>query len=135
MNKMSKDIEEKTGIVHLYSSGNNTIITITDISGAETVARSSAGIITDKSRLKGTPYPAMKVAKIVASKAIERGMKNMYLRVRAPGGIKSKIPGKGAQPAIRALIQAGLRIIRIEDTTPIDYDSMRKKGGRKGRRV
>ena len=130
-----KHTDEKTGIVHLFSSGNNTIITITDITGAETICRHSSGMITDKSRLKGTPYPAMKVAKIVAKKAIEKGIKNMYLKVRAPGGIKSKIPGKGVQPAIRALIQSGLRIIKIEDGTPLDYDSMRKKGGRKGRRV
>ncbi|MCK5040529.1 MAG: 30S ribosomal protein S11 [Candidatus Aenigmarchaeota archaeon] len=132
---MSETNDEKTGIIYLFSSGNNTIIHITDITGAETIARCSAGLVTDKSRLKGSPYPAMKVAKIVAQKALEKGVRKMYLKVRAPGGIKSKIPGKGAQPAIRALIQAGLRIIRIEDVTPIDYDSMRKKGGRKGRRV
>ena len=132
---MSETNDEKTGIIYLFSSGNKTIIHITDITGAETIARCSAGLVTDKSRLKGSPYPAMKVAKIVAQKALEKGVRKMYLKVRAPGGIKSKIPGKGAQPAIRALIQAGLRIIRIEDVTPIDYDSMRKKGGRKGRRV
>ena len=132
---MSETNDEKTGIVYLFSSGNNTIIHITDITGSETIARCSAGLVTDKSRLKGSPYPAMKVAKIVAQKAIEKGVRKMHLKVRAPGGIKSKIPGKGAQPAIRALIQAGLRIIKIEDVTPIDYDSMRKKGGRKGRRV
>ncbi|OYT35484.1 MAG: 30S ribosomal protein S11 [Candidatus Aenigmarchaeota archaeon ex4484_52] len=132
---MSQKIDQKTGIVYLYSSDNNTIIHITDITGAETICRCSAGMVTDKSRLKGTQYPAMKVAKIVAKTAIERGIKNVYLKIRAPGGIKSKIPGKGAQPAIRTLIQEGMKIIKIEDNTPIDYDSNRKKGGRRGRRV
>jgi small subunit ribosomal protein S11 len=59
----------------------------------------------------------------------------MHVKVRAPGGNKSKSPGPGAQAAIRALARAGIRIGRIEDVTPVPHDGTRKKGGRRGRRV
>ena len=59
-------IEGKWGVAHIYSSFNNTIIHITDITGAETIARYSGGTITDKGRLQGTPFPAMQAAKKAA---------------------------------------------------------------------
>jgi len=125
----------KVGIANIYSSRNNTIVHITDISGAETIARVSGGMITDKGRLQGMPYPAMQAAKRAAEEAKEHGIQIVHVRVRAPGGHKQKTPGQGAQPAIRALIQAGLRIGKIEDVTPIPHDRTRKKGGRRGRRI
>ena len=125
----------KVGIAHIYSSFNNTIIHITDITGAETISRVSGGMITDKGRLKGTPYPAMQAAKRAAEEAKEKGITKLHVKVRAPGGHKQKMPGQGAQPAIRALIQAGMRILRIEDATPIPHDKTRKKGGKRGRRI
>ncbi|MEM5783253.1 MAG: 30S ribosomal protein S11, partial [Candidatus Aenigmatarchaeota archaeon] len=67
--------------------------------------------------------------------ALEKGINAVHIKVRAPGGIKSKTPGAGVQPAIRALARAGLKIGRIEDRTPIPHDSCRRAGGRRGRRV
>lgn len=126
---------EKWGMAHIYSSRNNTLITITDVTGAETVTKCTAGIITDKGGAQGKPFPAMQAASRAGDEAVEKGLKGVHVKVRAPGGTKDKTPGQGAQPAIRALIRAGLKIGRIEDVTPIPHDKMRKKGGRRGRRV
>jgi len=127
--------KEKWGIAHIYSSLNNTIIHVTDITGSETIAFASGGMVSDKDMNKGKPFTAMKAARKAAEKAIAQGITNLHIRIRAPGGNKSRIPGQGAQPAIRALARAGFRIGQIEDITPISHDSMRKKGGRRGRRV
>ena len=133
---MVKDARhERWGIAYIYSSFNNTIIHITDITGAETIARYSAGMITDKGRLQGTPYPAMQAARKAAEEAKEKGITSIHVNVRALGGHGPKTPGKGAQPAIRALIQGGLRVGKIEDLTPIPHDKTRKAGGRRGRRI
>lgn len=126
---------EKWGIAHVYSSMNNTIIHITDISGAETVALASGGMVSDKDMNKGKPFTAMRAARKASEKAISSGITNLHIKIRAPGGNKSKMPGQGAQPAIRALARSGFRIGSIEDVTPISHDCMRKKGGRRGRRV
>ncbi len=123
------------GIAYIYSSKNNTIVHITDITGAETVARYSGGMITDKDRDKGKPYPAIKAAQKAAEKAMEVGITELHVKVRAPGGYKSKIPGQGAQAAIRALARSGMQIVSIEDVTPIPHNTLRGKGGRRGRRV
>ncbi len=128
--------EGMKGIVHIYASKNNTIITITDITGAETIAKSSAGQAMQVSGTKkSSPYGAMAAAEEVAAKAKDRGITHVDVRVRAPGGSKSKQPGPGAQAAIRALARAGLKIDLIEDVTPIPRDGTRPKGGRRGRRV
>lgn len=126
---------KKWGIVHIYSSFNNTLIHITDITGAETLSRVSSGMITDKGRLQGTPFPAMKAAKKAAEEAKEKGIEGVHIRVRAPGGTGARIPGKGAQPAIRALTRSGLNVGKIEDVTPVPHDSTRQKGGKRGRRL
>ena len=127
--------KEKWAIAHIYSSLNNTIIHITDITNSETIAICSGGQVSDKDMNKGKPFTSMKAARKVAEKAIEYGITHLHIRIKAPGGTKSKIPGQGAQPAIRALARAGFRIGSIEDVTPIPHDSCRKKGGRRGRRV
>jgi len=123
------------GVAHIFSSFNNTIVHIADLTGGETISRVSAGMITDKGRLQGTAYPAMQAAKRAAEEAKERGITAVQVKVRAIGGHKSKTPGQGAQPAIRALIQGGLRLGHIEDVTPIPHDKTRKAGGRRGRRI
>jgi small subunit ribosomal protein S11 len=126
---------QKWGVAHIFSSVNNTIIHITDMTGAETIARCSGGMVTDRDKDKGSPFPAMNAARKVASDALGKGITGIHLRIRAPGGHKKKMPGQGAQPAIRALVRAGLKIGRIEDVTPIPHDTTRKPGGRRGRRV
>ncbi|MCD6096489.1 MAG: 30S ribosomal protein S11 [Thermoprotei archaeon] len=125
----------KWGIAHIYASPNNTIILITDLSGAETIARASGGMVVKADREKPSPYAAMLAATRAAEEALAKGINAVHIKVRAPGGAGPKTPGPGAGPAIRALARAGLIIGRIEDVTPIPHDTIRKKGGRRGRRV
>ncbi len=125
----------KWGIANIYSTSNNTMIHITDITGSETISKYSGGMMTDRDRDQGSPFPAMQAAKKAAEDAIEKGIEGVNIKVRARGGHHSKSPGAGAQPAIRAIARAGLRIGMIEDTTPIPHDTTRRKGGRRGRRV
>lgn len=127
--------ELRWGVAYIFSSANNTIIHITDITGNETIARFSAGMMTDKDREGGSPYPALLAAQRAAEVALEKGINAVHIRVRAPGGIRAKNPGAGAQPAIRALARVGLRIGRIEDVTPLGHGHMKSKGGRRGRRI
>jgi small subunit ribosomal protein S11 len=127
--------KEKWGIAHIYASFNNTIITVTDLSGAETVTKSSGGMVVKQDRNESSPYAAMKMAGDVAQSAMDKGFVGLHVRVRAPGKGKQRSPGAGAQAAIRALSRAGIRIGRIEDVTPVPHDAVRAKGGRRGRRV
>ncbi len=127
--------EEKWGIAHIFASFNNTIITITDLSGAKTVTKSSGGMVVKQDRNESSPYAAMQMAIQVAQNARDKGITGVHVKVRAPGRGKQRSPGPGAQAAIRALARAGMRIGRIEDVTPVPHDSIRGKGGRRGRRV
>ncbi len=127
--------ELKWGVVHIYSSLNNTIIHMTDLTGAETVARASGGMVVKADREKPSPYAAMIAASRVAQEAMDKGIRAIHIKVRAPGGHGPKTPGPGAQAAIRALARAGFIIGRIEDVTPIPHDTTRRPGGRRGRRV
>lgn len=124
------------GIAHIYSSYNNTLITVTDITGNETLARSSGGQIVKADRLESSPTAAMGAAKKVAEIIKEKGINGLYIKVRAPGGHQGpRSPGPGAQAAIRALSRTGLRIGKIEEVTPEPHNGCRQKGGRRGRRV
>lgn len=130
-----KEKRERWGIAHIYSTINNIIIHITDITGAETVSKCSGGMMTDKDREEGKPFPAMLAAKRAAEEALAKGITGVHIKVRARGSQYSKSPGPGAQPAIRALARAGLKIGMIEDVTPVVHGTLRKPGGRRGRRV
>jgi small subunit ribosomal protein S11 len=125
----------KWGIVHIFASYNNIVITVTDITGAETITKCSGGMVVKAAKDEASPYAAMRAAERVAEIAKEKGIDGMHVKVRAPGGNKSLTPGPGAQAAIRALARAGIRIGRIEDVTPVPHDGTKKKGGRRGRRV
>jgi small subunit ribosomal protein S11 len=126
---------EKWGIAHIFSSYNNTIIHMTDLTGAETVAISSGGIHVNADRYESSPFAAMKAANAVVEAAKTKGFTGFHIRVRAVGGVGSRVPGPGAQAAIRALARGGFKIGRIDDVTPIPHDTTRKKGGKRGRRV
>ncbi|HLE95979.1 MAG TPA: 30S ribosomal protein S11 [Candidatus Thermoplasmatota archaeon] len=126
---------ERWGVANIYASYNNIIITVTDLTGAETITKCTGGMVVKAAKDEGSPYAAMKAAERVADAAREKGIEAMHVKVRAPGGHKVKSPGPGAQAAIRALARAGIRIGRIEDVTPLPHDGTRKKGGRRGRRV
>jgi small subunit ribosomal protein S11 len=126
---------EKWAVVHIYSSYNNTLIHITDISGAETIARTSGGMFVKADRMESSPYAAMRSATAAADIAKDKGITSIHIKVRAPGGSGPRTPGAGAQAAIRALARAGFQIGRIEEVTPIPHDGTRRPGGRRGRRV
>ena len=126
---------DKWGIAHIFSSYNNTIIHITDLTGAETVSISSGGHHVNADRYESSPFAAMKAANVVSESAKTKGFTGLHIRVRAVGGVGSRVPGPGAQAAIRALARGGFRIGKIDDVTPIPHDTTRKKGGKRGRRV
>lgn len=126
---------DKWAIVHVYSSYNNTLVHVTDLSGAETIARTSGGMFVKADRLESSPYAAMRAASHAATVARDKGVTAIHIKVRAQGGSGPRTPGPGAQAAIRALARAGFRIGRIEEVTPVPHDGTRRKGGRRGRRV
>jgi len=130
-----KETKEKWGIAHIFSSYNNTIIHITDLTGAETVAISSGGQHVTADRYESSPFAAMKASNAVVGAAQTKGFTALHIKVRAVGGTGSRVPGPGAQAAIRALARGGFKIGRIDDVTPIPHDTTRKKGGKRGRRV
>jgi small subunit ribosomal protein S11 len=123
--------EKIWGVAHIKSSFNNTIITITDITGAETIAKSSGGMVVKAARDESSPYTAMQIASQLADTLKSKGVEGIHFKVRAPGGNKQQSPGPGAQAAIKAFARAGIKIGRIEDVTPVPHDGTRPKGGRR----
>ena len=124
------------GVCHIYASYNDTIIHITDITGNETIAIASGGMMVKADRMESSPTAAMMAAKKAAETTLEKGITGIHVKVRAPGGHNGPHnPGPGAQAAIRALSRMGLRIGIIEDVTPLPHGGCRKKGGKRGRRV
>ena len=133
--KPEKKKKGRIAIVHVYSSKNDTIVTATDVSGAETLSWSSGGAMVKSSREEGRPYAAMQAAIKVVNDLKEKGIDIVHIRIRAPGGNRSKTPGSGAQAVVRAVARARMRVGKIIDVTPVPSDSMKRKGGRRGRRV
>ena len=104
------------GMVHIQSTFNNTIVTVTD-PGGNTVAWSSAGVKGFKGSRKSTPFAAQLVAEDAARKAMEHGMKS--------AGVVIKGPGAGRESALRAIQNAGLKVTMITDVTPIPHNGCR----------
>jgi len=130
--KISKPKKDRIGIAHIYTSFNNTILHITDMSG-NTISRISGGMTTKHDRLKANPTIAMFVAKQAAEKAKDQGITSLYVRIKAKTG--NPAPGPGAHAAVKSLSREGLKIISIADTTKIPRGGPKKKGGKRGRRV
>lgn len=105
------------GVVHIQSTFNNTIITITDVSG-NVISWSSAGARGFKGSRKSTPFAAQVAAGDAAAKAMEHGLKNVSVFVKGPGA--------GRESALRALAAAGLKINIIRDVTPIPHNGCRQ---------
>ena len=116
--KLKKKIKKNvpTGIAHINSTFNNTIVTITDPSG-NTVSWSSSGNKGFKGSRKSTPFAAQLAAEDAGKKAIENGMKNVEIVIKGPGN--------GRESAIRALGSTGLNITVIKDVTPIPHNGCR----------
>ncbi|MBS3163696.1 30S ribosomal protein S11 [Candidatus Woesearchaeota archaeon] len=124
------------GIAHIYSSYNNTIIHITDITGSETISKASGGMMVKAHRLEGSPTAAMSAARVAAEAAKEKGIDAVHIKIRATGGQNGpETTGPGANAAIRAISRAGLRVGIIEDVTPVPHDGCKKCYGKRGRRV
>ena len=127
--------KSKKGILHIYASHNNTILHVTDISGAETITKCSGGQVIKQQRLKSSPTAAVRATKRIAEDLKDKGVTEIFINVRAPGGHNGPTyPGRGAQPVIKTLTRSGIKILGIEDVTPIPHGGCRKKGGRRGRR-
>ena len=112
--KIKKNIT--SGIAYVYSTFNNTIISIADESG-NIVSWSSAGAKGFKGSRKSTPYAAQIAADAAASKALEYGMKTLSVEVKGPGS--------GRETALRALQARGFKILSIKDTTPMPHNGTR----------
>ena len=112
--KTRKNVQ--TGIVFIQSTFNNTIITITDVSG-NVLSWSSAGARGFKGSRKSTPFAAQVAAGDAAAKAMEHGLKNVSVLVKGPGA--------GRESALRALAAAGLKVTLIRDITPIPHNGCR----------
>ena len=109
-----KNVEK--GAVHIRSSFNNTMVTITDLQGNALSCASSGGLGFRGSR-KSTPYAAQMCAETAAKAAMEHGLKTVEVYVKGPG--------QGREAAIRALQSAGLEVVMIKDVTPIPHNGCR----------
>ena len=112
--RVKKDIP--SGVAHIHSTYNNTIVTITDEHG-NAIAWSSAGALGFKGSRKSTPFAAQMASEAAAKAAMEQGMQKVEVSVKGPG------PGREA--AIRALQAAGLDITAIKDVTPVPHNGCR----------
>ena len=104
------------GVVHIQSTFNNTIVTITDATG-NVVSWSSSGVMGFKGSRKSTPFAAQLTAEDAAKKAMEHGMRNVEVFVKGPGA--------GRESALRALQAAGFNVTMIKDVTPIPHNGCR----------
>ena len=126
-----KDKKERIGVLNIYTSFNNTIMNLTDLSG-KSFAKFSGGQSTKQCRLKANPTIAMFIAQRIAEEAKDNGLTGFYVKIRAETGQNN--PGPGAHAALKSLTRAGFRILSIMETTRIPRGGPKKQGGRRGRR-
>jgi ribosomal protein S11 len=127
--------EDVFGVAHIFASFNDTFVHITDLSGRETYCRVTGGMKVKADRDEASPYAAMLAAQDVCVRLKELNITALHIKIRATGGSRTKSPGPGAQAALRAIARTGVKIGRIEDSTPIPTDSTRRRGSRRGRRL
>jgi len=104
------------GVVHIQSSFNNTIVTITDSAG-NLISWSSSGVHGFKGSRKSTPFAAQLAAEDAAKKAMEHGLRNVEVYIKGPGA--------GRESAVRSLQAAGFNVMTIKDVTPIPHNGCR----------
>jgi small subunit ribosomal protein S11 len=129
--KSDKKEKEVEAVLEIYTSFNNTIAHVTDMSG-RTIAKVTGGMVTKHGRLKANPTIAIFIAKRIAETMTETGIKSLYVRIRAKTGSPSL--GPGAHAIIKSLTREGFKILNILDTTRFPRGGPKKKGGRRGRR-
>ena|SRR5690625_2234377 len=105
-----------TGVAHIHSTFNNTIVTITDTQG-NAISWSTAGALGFKGSRKSTPFAAQMASEAAAKQAVEDGMKSIEVTVKGPGA--------GREAAIRSLQAAGLEVTAIRDVTPVPHNGCR----------
>lgn len=126
--KKKKDVE---AVVNIYTSFNNTIVHVTDMSG-KTISKVTGGMTTKQDRLKANPTIAMFIAKRIAEEVKDLGVSSFYVRIRAK--TRNPAPGPGANSIIKSLSRSGFKINNILDTTRNPRGGPKRKGGRRGRR-
>ncbi len=126
-----KEKKERIGVLNIYTTFNNTLMNLTDLSG-RSIAKFGGGQSTKQDRLKANPTIAMFVSQRIAEEARDNGITGFYVKIRAKTGQNN--PGPGAHAAIKSLTRAGFRILSIMDTTRVPRGGPKKKGGRRGRR-
>ncbi len=130
-----KKKEKWGGVAHIYSSYNNTIIHITDLTGgAETISRWSGGMVVKADRDEPSPYAAMIAARRAAEEAMEKGITGVHIKVRAPGGSKSKSRDQVLRQPLGPSPGPALGLEGLRTSPPIPHDGTRPKGGRRGGR-
>ena len=112
--RVKKNIE--SGIAHIRSTFNNTIVTITDMQG-NALSWSSAGALGFKGSRKSTPFAAQMAAEAAAKSSMEHGIKTLEVTVKGPGA--------GREAAIRSLQAAGIEVTAIRDVTPVPHNGCR----------
>lgn len=127
-----KEKQERIGILNIYTTFNNTIMNLTDLSG-KSLAKFTGGQLTKQDRLKANPTIAMFISQKIAEEAKDNGITAFYIKVRAQTGQNN--PGPGIHSAVKSLTRAGFKILSIMETTRIPRGGPKKKGGRRGRRV
>ena len=129
--KERKEKKKAEAVVNIYTSFNNTIAHVTDMSG-KTLTKVSGGMVTKHGRLKANPTIAMFIAKRIAENLHEMGVGFLYFRIRAKTG--NPVPGPGANAIVKSLSREGFKILNILDTTRFPRGGPKRKGGRRGRR-
>jgi small subunit ribosomal protein S11 len=123
--------KELEAILNVYTSFNNTLAHVTDMSG-RTIAKVTGGMVTKHGRLKANPTIAIFIAKRITETLNELGIKSIYVRIRSKTNSPSL--GPGAHAIIKSLTRDGFKILNILDTTRFPRGGPKKKGGRRGRR-
>ncbi len=123
--------KESEAVLNIYTSFNNTIAHVTDMSG-RTISKISGGMITKHDRLKSNPTIAMFISKRIAEEVKDLGVKSFYVRIRAK--TRNPAPGPGAHSIVKSLTRDGFKILNILDYTRIPRGGPKRKGGRRGRR-
>ncbi|MDJ0771015.1 MAG: 30S ribosomal protein S11 [Ilumatobacter sp.] len=112
-----------SGVVHIKSSFNNTIVTITDTAG-NVISWASSGAVGFKGSRKSTPYAAQQAAERAANAAMEHGVRRVEVQVKGPGS--------GRDTAVRSIQNTGIEVVSIKDVTPVPHNGCRPPKRRRG---
>jgi len=112
-----------SGVVHIKSSFNNTIVTITDAQG-NVISWASSGAVGFKGSRKSTPYAAQQAAERAANQAMEHGLRRVEVQVKGPGS--------GRDTAVRSIQNTGIEVTSIKDVTPVPHNGCRQPKRRRG---